>query len=83
MNKDQVHEYKKETVNLYSIQNQAYDTSNWYDRMARKLVVDYSNILIDSQVLDIATGTGTGMGSNNTRNVVLQIAPARQAKCLG
>jgi len=48
--------------------NQAYDSSNWYDRMARKLV-DYSNILIDSHVLDIATGTG--MGSNNTRNVVL------------
>jgi len=82
MNKDQVHEYKKETVNLYSIQNQAYDSSNWYDRMARKLV-DYSNILIDSQVLDIATGIGTGMGSNNTRNVVLQIALPRQAKCLG
>jgi len=80
MNKDQVHEYKKETVNLYSIQNQAYDSSNWYDRMARKLV-DYSNILIDSQVLDIATGTG--MGSNNARNVVLQIALTRQAKCLG
>jgi ubiquinone/menaquinone biosynthesis C-methylase UbiE len=80
MNKDQVHEYKKETVNLYSIQNQAYDSSNWYDRMARKLF-DYSNILIDSQVLDIATGTG--MGSNNTRNVVLQIALTRQAKCLG
>ena len=35
MNKDQVHEYKKETVDLYSMQNQAYDSNNWYDRMAR------------------------------------------------
>ena len=56
------------------MQNQAYDSSDCYDRMARKLV-DYSNILIDSQVLDIATGTG--MGSNNARNVVLQIALTR------
>jgi len=62
------------------MQNQAYGSIDWDDRMARKLV-DYSNILIDAQVLDIATGTG--MGSNNTRNVVLQIALTRQAKCLG
>ena len=72
MNKDQVREYKN--ADFYSMQNQAYDSSDWYDRMARKLV-DYSNILIDSQVLDIATGTG--MGSNNARNVVLQIALTR------
>ncbi len=57
MNIDQAREYKKEVAGLYSMRSQAYDSSTWHDQMARKLV-DYSNITIGSQVLDIATGTG-------------------------
>ena len=57
MNIDQVRDYKKEIAGLYSIRSQAYDSSIWHDQIARKLV-DYSNITIGSQVLDIATGTG-------------------------
>jgi len=57
MNKDQVREYKEAISDLYSRRSQTYDSSEWHDRIARKLV-DYSNITVGSQVLDIATGTG-------------------------
>ena len=57
MNFDQIRDYKKEIAGLYSMRSQAYDSSVWHDKIARKLV-DYSNITIGSQVLDIATGTG-------------------------
>ena len=57
MNSDQIRDYKKEIAGLYSMRSQAYDSSVWHDKIARKLV-DYSNITIGSQVLDIATGTG-------------------------
>jgi ubiquinone/menaquinone biosynthesis C-methylase UbiE len=57
MNKDQALEYKEEIANLYSRRSQAYDSSEWHDQIARKLI-GYSNIAVGSQVLDIATGTG-------------------------
>jgi len=48
---------KKEIAGLYSGRRQAYDCSEWHDRIAHKLV-DYLSITAGSQVLDIAAGTG-------------------------
>lgn len=57
MNTEQAQEYKNDIARLYSLRSQSYDDSTWHDEIARKLV-DYSNIAFDSQVLDVATGTG-------------------------
>ena len=57
MNFDDVHAYKKEIADLYTKRSTTYDNSMWHDRMAKKLV-DFVNIKIDSQILDIGTGTG-------------------------
>lgn len=50
-------EYKQAIASLYSRRSHTYDSSEWHDRIARKLV-DYANISVGSKVLDIATGTG-------------------------
>ncbi len=57
VNKDQAKEYKNAIARLYSHRSQSYDDSVWHNEIARKLV-DHSNIAVDSQVLDVATGTG-------------------------
>jgi ubiquinone/menaquinone biosynthesis C-methylase UbiE len=57
MNTEQAREYKNGIARLYSQRSQSYDDSAWHEEIARKLV-DYSNIAVDSQVLDVATGTG-------------------------
>ena len=57
MDTDQVQAYKKQIADLYSRRSQTYDSSEWHDRIARKLV-GYAHITVGSQVLDIATGTG-------------------------
>nr|WP_321238441.1 class I SAM-dependent methyltransferase [uncultured Tolumonas sp.] len=54
---EQVQEYKQGIARFYSQRSQSYDDSAWHDKIARKLV-DYSNIAVNSKVLDIATGTG-------------------------
>ena len=57
MNTRESQEYKQAIACLYSRRSQTYDSSEWHDRMARKLV-DYEDISPGSKVLDIATGTG-------------------------
>ena len=57
MNSNQAAQYKSEIARLYSQRSHSYDESQWHDRIARKLV-DHANLAGDSQVLDIATGTG-------------------------
>lgn len=57
MNREWAQEYKKGIAQFYSQRSQSYDDSAWHDQIARKLV-EYSSMAADSQVLDVATGTG-------------------------
>lgn len=49
--------YKKEIAEHYTKRSNVYDNSAWHKRIAKKLV-DYTDIKVDSRILDIGTGTG-------------------------
>jgi ubiquinone/menaquinone biosynthesis C-methylase UbiE len=57
MNKDQAQAYKTGIASLYTRRSLDYDSSDWHEQIARKLV-DYSSIHLDARILDVATGTG-------------------------
>jgi len=57
MNQKDSLDYKQAIANLYSRRSQSYDSIEWHEKIAHKLV-DYADITAGSKVLDIATGTG-------------------------
>lgn len=57
MNKLNLNQYKQEIADLYSGRSERYDNSDWHLDIANRLV-EYGQVNLEQQVLDIATGTG-------------------------
>jgi len=57
MNRDQAQAYKSGIADQYTRRSVDYDSSDWHDQIARKLV-EYSSIRPGASILDVATGTG-------------------------